>query len=60
MKGPAAALEMDGRAHVLVHVFPRPTAKERFEPYCVSFGKYKCLYFTLAIYLSLFSPLDSN
>lgn len=34
-KGPAASLEMDGRANAFVHVFPRPTAKTQFEPYVV-------------------------
>ena len=35
MKGPAASLEMDGRSNVQVHVFPRPSAKNQFEPYVV-------------------------
>ncbi len=35
IKGPAASLEMDGRSNVFVHVFPRPTAKNQFEPYFV-------------------------
>ena len=35
MKGPAASLKMNGRSPVQVHVFPRPTAKEQFEPYVV-------------------------
>lgn len=35
VKGPAASLAMDGRAPVTVHVFPRPTAVEQFEPYAV-------------------------
>lgn len=35
LKGPAASLEMDGRSNVVVHVFPRPTAKKQFEPYAV-------------------------
>lgn len=35
LKGPAASLEMDGQANVFVHVFPRPTAKEQFEPFVV-------------------------
>lgn len=34
-KGPAASLEMDGRANVLVHVLPRPTAQRKFEPFVV-------------------------
>jgi len=35
LSGPAASLKMDGRANVQVHVFPRPTAKNQFEPYVV-------------------------
>ncbi len=35
VKGPAGSLEMDGRANVSVHVFPRPTAEDQFEPYVV-------------------------
>ncbi len=35
LKGPAASLEMDGQANVFVHVFPRPTATEQFEPFVV-------------------------
>lgn len=34
-KGPAAALEMDGRSNVAVHVFPRPSSKKQFEPFVV-------------------------
>ena len=33
LKGPAACLEMDGRANVTVHVLPRPTAERQFEPF---------------------------
>ena len=35
IKGPAASLAMDGQAPVTVHVFPRPTAKNQFEPFSV-------------------------
>jgi len=35
LKGPAASLAMDGRSNVTLHVFPRPTAKNQFEPYIV-------------------------
>ena len=35
MKGPAASLKMDGRSSVQVHVFPRPTAENQFEPFVV-------------------------
>lgn len=31
----AESLKMDGRANVQVHIFPRPTAKNQFEPYVV-------------------------
>ena len=33
--GPAASLAMDGQAPVKVHVFPRPTAANQFQPYSV-------------------------
>lgn len=35
LKGAAESLEMDGRANVTAWVFPRPTSKKQFEPYCV-------------------------
>jgi hypothetical protein len=35
MKGPAAALSMDGRAPVTVHILPRPCAENSFEPFSV-------------------------
>ena len=35
LKGPAASLEMNGRANVFVHVFPRPSAEDQFEPFVV-------------------------
>jgi all-trans-8'-apo-beta-carotenal 15,15'-oxygenase len=35
VKGPAASLQMDGRAPVTAWVFPRPTAKTQFEPFPV-------------------------
>jgi len=35
LKGPAASLKMNGRAHAFVHIFPRPTAKFQFKPYLV-------------------------
>jgi all-trans-8'-apo-beta-carotenal 15,15'-oxygenase len=35
VKGPASALAMDGRGTVYLHVFPRPTSKNRFEPFFV-------------------------
>jgi all-trans-8'-apo-beta-carotenal 15,15'-oxygenase len=34
--GPAASLEMDGRAPVTAWIFPRPTAENQFEPFPVS------------------------
>jgi len=34
-KGPASCLSMDGSAPITTWVFPRPTAKEQFEPYSV-------------------------
>jgi all-trans-8'-apo-beta-carotenal 15,15'-oxygenase len=35
LKGPAASLEMDGRAPVTAWIFPRPTCKDQFEPFAV-------------------------
>jgi all-trans-8'-apo-beta-carotenal 15,15'-oxygenase len=36
VKGPAASLNMNGRANVTAVVLPRPTAKNQFQPYAIS------------------------
>lgn len=35
LKGPAASLEMDGRAPVMAWILPRPTCDDQFEPFAM-------------------------
>jgi len=44
VKGPAESLAMDGRANIQTWVFPRPTATQQFEPFCVQTPPCFCIH----------------
>jgi all-trans-8'-apo-beta-carotenal 15,15'-oxygenase len=48
IKGPAAALNMDARAPVYIHVFPRPTTQNPFEPFVVEAPASFCIHYSHA------------
>lgn len=70
MTGPAASLKMDGRAPVQMHVFPRPTAENQFEPFQVEVPACFSIHFShayedeetgnIAAFFSGWPPSDSK
>jgi len=70
ISGPAAALKMDGRANVHLHVFPRPTSKRQFKPYEIELPPCFSIHFShayedaetgnIVTYFSGWPPSDSK
>jgi len=48
LKGPAAALKMDAKAPVSIHIFPRPTSLKQFEPFTVETPASFCIHYANA------------